>query len=93
MCDQLGLAGQLRLALLTLEVVVLQRLGLLAGQRHERLGALRGPADGPGLSGGRGRAVLHRAGVGGGGGGSGGAARGGGGRGDWRRGGRRGEQP
>lgn len=43
--DQLSLAGELCLALWTFEVVVLQPLGLLARQRHQRLGALRCTAD------------------------------------------------
>lgn len=43
--DQLSLAGELCLALWTFEVVVLQHLGLLARQRHQRLGALRRAAD------------------------------------------------
>ena len=47
--DQLSLAGELCLALWTLEVVVLQPFGLLARQRHERLGALRCAADRPRL--------------------------------------------
>lgn len=88
MRDQLSLAGELRLALRTFEVVVLQPLGLLAGQWHQRLGALRRTADWPRLRRRRRRSVLQRAGVGR----EGGAAGRGGGRGDWRRGGRRGEQ-
>ena len=86
--DQLSFAGELRLALWTFEVVVLQPLGLLARQGHQRLGALRCASDRSRLSRRRSRSVLHRAGVGGGG----GAPGRGGGRGDWRRGGRRGEQ-
>lgn len=68
MRDHLGLVGELRLALRTLEVVVLQPLGLLARQGHQRLGALGGAAHRARLRS-RSRRVLHRAGVGGDGGG------------------------
>lgn len=88
MSDQLSLAGELRLALWTLEVAVLQPFGLLAGQRHERLGALRSAADGSGLTCRWRRGVLHRAGVGR----DGGTPGCGSGRGDWGRGGRRGDE-
>lgn len=43
--DQLSFAGELRLALWTFEVVVLQPLGFLARQGHQRLGALRCTSD------------------------------------------------
>lgn len=86
--DQLSLAGELCLALWTFEVVVLQPLGLLAGQRHQCLWALRCSADRSRLSCCWSRRILHWAGVGR----DGGAPGGGRGRGDWRRGGRRGEQ-
>lgn len=69
MRDHLSLVGELRLALRTLEVAVLQPLGLLAGQGHQRLGALGGAAHRARLRRRRSRRVLHRAGVGGDGGG------------------------
>lgn len=57
--DHLSLGGELRLALRTLEVVVLQPLGLFAGQGHQRLGALGGAADRARLRRRRSRRVLH----------------------------------
>lgn len=82
MGDHLSLVGELRLALGTLVVVVLQPLPLFAGQGHEGLGALGGAADRAGLGRRRGRRVLHRAGAG-----RDGGASGSGRRGDCRRGG------
>lgn len=77
MGDHLRLAGELRLALRTLEVVVLQPLRLFAGEGHQGLRALGGAADRTRLRRRRSRGVLHRAGAGGDGGASGGGGRGG----------------
>lgn len=67
--DHLSLVGELRLALGTLEVVVLQPLALFAGQGHQSLGALGRAADRSRLRRRRARRLLHWAGVGGDGGG------------------------
>lgn len=73
--DHLRLAGELRLALRTLEVVVLEPLPLFAGEGHQGLRALGGAADRTRLRRRWSRGVLHRARAGGEGGASGGGGR------------------
>lgn len=77
MGDHLSLAGELCLALRTLEVVVLQPLHLFAGEGHQSLRALGRAADRTRLRRRWSRRVLHRARAGRDGGASGSGGRGG----------------